>query len=206
MTAPPAQLWQVVLGHLAREVGSSQSPSNALSAVAFEDALVPRVRFFLPPHAPVPGGKEGFVLVDGEVSSSQGGSIRDTCSRSTPVLGHVSVGVGRTPPRSDGVRGVVGTREVAAHQSSGNEGNVSGIAVFSGVGHRSPCDRVVQQLDGSGLRQQAGRDGLPFPFPVGQPASEVGGDSKRPPRCKVSSRAVQCSGRSPQSSGSGYMD
>ena len=133
------------------EVGSSQLTSNALSAVAFEDTLVTRVKFSLPLGAPVPGGEEGFVLVDGEVSSSQGGSIRNTYSRSTPVLGCVSVRVGRTPPRPDGVRGVVGAGEVAAHQSSGNESNVSGIAVFSGVGRRSPCDRDERQLNGGGI-------------------------------------------------------
>ena len=99
MFTPPAQLWQVFLGRVALlEVGSSQSPSNALSAVAFEDALVPRVRFSLPPGTSVPGGAGGFVLVDGEGPPSHGGSIRDTSSRSTPVLGLVSVGVGRTPP------------------------------------------------------------------------------------------------------------
>ena len=191
---------------VAGEASSSQSSSNALSAVAFEDALVRRVGSSLLSGAPVPGGEGGFVLVDGEVPSSQGGLIRDTCSRFTPVLGRVSVEVGRTPPRLCSVRGVVGAGEVAAHQSSGNEGNVSGIAVFSGVGRRSPCDRDVRQLDGSGLRQQAGRDGLPFPLLGGQPASEVDGESRRPPRCQVSSRAVQCSGRSPQPPGSGYRD
>ena len=41
----------------------------------------------------------------------------------------VSVGVGHTP-RSGSVRGVVGAGEVAAHQSSRNEGSVSGIAVI----------------------------------------------------------------------------
>ena len=96
--------------------------------------------------------------------------------------------------------------EIAEHQSSGNEGNVSGIAVFSGVGRRSPCDRDVQQLDGGGLRQQAGRDGLPFPLLVGQLASEMDGKSQCPPRYQVSSRAVQCCGRSPQPSGSGCKD
>ena len=94
---------------------------------------------------------------------------------------------------------MVGAGEVAGHQSSRNEGIVSSIAVISGVGRRSPCD-----LDGGGLRQQAGRDGLPLPLLVGQPASEVVGESRRPPRCEVSSRAVQCSGRSPHPSGSGY--
>ena len=67
----------------AGETGSSQSTSNALSAVAFEDALVSRVGSSLPPGAFVPGGERGFVLMDGEGPSSQGGSIRDTRSRST---------------------------------------------------------------------------------------------------------------------------
>ena len=95
--------------------------------------------------------------------------------------------------------------EVAAHQSSRNEGIFSGIAVISGVGRRSPCDRDVRQLDGGGLCQ-AGWDGLPFPLLIGQPASEVVGESRRPPGCEVSTRTVQCSGWSPQPSGSGYRD
>ena len=69
-----------------------------------------------------------------------------------------------------------------------------------------PCDRDVRQLDGGGLRQQAGQDGFPFPLLVGHPASEVDGESRLPPRCQVSTRAVQCSGRSLQPSGSGYRD
>ena len=113
--------------------------------------------------------------------------------------------MGRTPPRSCSVRGVVGA-EVAAHQSSRNEGIVSGIAVIPGVGCRSLCDRDVRQLNGGGLRQQAGWDGFPFPLIVGQPASEMDGESRCPPRCEASLRAVQCSGRSLQPSGSGYRD
>ena len=101
---------------------------------------------------------------------------------------------------------MVGPGEVVAHQSPGNEGIVSRLAVIPGVGRKSPCDSDVRQLDGCGLRQQAGRDGLPSPLLVGQSASEVDGDSRRPPRRQVSSRAVQCSGRSPQPSGSGYRD
>ena len=115
------------------------------STLAFEGALVARVRFSLPPGAPVPGGEGRFVLVDGEEPPSQGGSIQDTHSGSTPVLGCVSVGVGRTPPRPGSVRGVVGAGEVAAHQSSRNEGIVSGTAVISGVGRWSPGDRNVRQ-------------------------------------------------------------
>ena len=160
----------------AGETGSSQSTLNALSAVAFEDALVPRVRSSLPSSAFVPGGEGGFVLVDGEGPSSHGGSIRDTHSRSTPVLGRISVGEGRTPPRSGSVWDAVGA-EVAAHQSSRNEGVVSGIAVISGVGRWSQCDHNVRQLDSGGLCQQAGRDSFPFPLLIGQPASEVDGES-----------------------------
>ena len=93
----------------------------------------------LPSGAFVPGSEGGFVLVDGEEPSSQRDSIRDTRSGSTPVLGHIKVGMGHTPPRSSGVRGVVGAGEVAAHQSSRNEGIVYGIAAISGVGRRSPC-------------------------------------------------------------------
>ena len=96
----------------AGEAGSSQSTSNVLSAVTFEDALSSRVGSSLPSGALVPGGERGFVVVDGEGPSSQGGSIWDTRSRSTPVLGHVSVGVGRTPPRSGSVWGVVGAGEL----------------------------------------------------------------------------------------------
>ena len=144
--------------------------------------------------------------MDGAGPSSQGGSIRDTHSGSTPVLRLVSVGMGRTPPRSCRVRVVVAVGEVAARRSSQDEGIVSGIAVISGVGRWSPCDCDVRQLDGGGLRQQAGQDGLPLPLLVGQPASEVDGESRRPPRCEVSTRAVQCSGRSHQPSGSGYRD
>ena len=64
----------------AGEASSSQSTSNAFSAVAFEDALVSRVGSSLPAGAFVLVGERGFVLVDGEGPSSQGGSIRDTHS------------------------------------------------------------------------------------------------------------------------------
>ena len=164
----------------AGEAGSTQPPSNVLSAVAFESALVSRVGSALPPGTSVPGGEGGSALADGAGPSSHGGLIWDTCSGSAPVFGCVSVGMGRTPPRSFCVQGVVGG-EVVAHQPSQNEGDVSGIAVSSGGGRRSSCNRDVRQLDGGGVRQQAGRDGLPLPLLVGQPASEVDGESRRPP-------------------------
>ena len=128
----------------AGEVGPARSTSNVLSAVAFEDSLVSRIRSALPPGTPVPGGEGGSILVDG-VGTSHGGSIRDTCSGSTSVLRRISVEVRRTPPRSVCVRGVVGGGEVIAHQSSRNEGNVSGIAVISGDGRRVTvmCDKLT---------------------------------------------------------------
>ena len=100
MSAPPRSALAGDFGALgfAGEVGPSQSTSNALSVVAFEDALVSGVRSALPPGTSVPGGEGGSVLVDGAGPSSQGGSIWDTCSGSTPVLGRISVRVGRTPP------------------------------------------------------------------------------------------------------------
>ena len=122
------------------EVGSSQSSSNALPAVAFENALVPRVGSSLAPRTSVPGGVGGSVLVDGAGPSSPRGLIQDTSSRPSPVLGRVSVGVGRTPLQSFRVRGVVGGGAVVAHQSARDEGNVSGIAVVSGDSHRSSGD------------------------------------------------------------------
>ena len=126
MSAPSAQLWQVVLGHLASL-----------------DRLVPHSRLRMcslqwhlkthwspksdPPSLPVPLSRE----VREDLSWWM---VRDR-SGSTSVLGRISVGVGRTPPRSGSAQGVVGA-EVAAHQSSRNEG----IAVISGVGRRSLCD------------------------------------------------------------------
>ena len=142
-----------------------------------------QVGFSLAPGTTVPGDEGGFVLVDGAGPSSQGGSIWDTFSGSIPVLRRVSVGVGRTPPQSLRFRGVVGA-DVASHQSFRNEGDVSGIAVISGGGRRSSCDRYVRQLDGCGLCQQAGQNGVLFPLLVGrQSPSEVDGKSRRQPRC-----------------------
>ena len=78
----------------AGETSSSQSPLNALSAVAFEDALVSRVGSSLPSCAFILGGEGGFVLVDGGGPYSQGGSVRDTRSGSTPVCSRMRLGWG----------------------------------------------------------------------------------------------------------------
>ena len=81
----------------ARAAGSSRSPSDGLSAVASQGALVPRVRPSLSSGAIAPGSETGSVLVDGEGPSVDGGSIWDNCSGSSPVFGRVLFGVGRSP-------------------------------------------------------------------------------------------------------------
>ena len=111
-------------------VGSSRSSLDALLAVASEDAVVPRVRPSLDSGGFAVGSETGSVLVDGEGSPVDGGSIRDTCAGSSPVFGRVFVGVGCSPPRSKRVRGVVRPGEVAAHQSSRNEALFLGLQAF----------------------------------------------------------------------------
>ena len=137
--------------------------------------------------------------MDGEGPSLDGGSIRDTCTGSSPVFRRVLLGVGRSPPRSSRVRGVV-RPEVAPHQSSRNEGPLSGS---SGLSRRRPWssrDGDVRQLDGRGIRQQTRGHGFPGSVFVGQPPSEMDGEFRRPSRCEVSTRREQCSGRCPQPS------
>ena len=62
--------------------------------MASEVALVPRVRSSLSSGAFATGSETGPVLVDGEGSSVDGGSIRDTCSGSSPAFGRVLFGWG----------------------------------------------------------------------------------------------------------------
>ena len=182
----------------ARAAGSSRSSSDALLAVASEDALVPRVRRSLASGGFAGGSATGSVLVDSEGPSLDGGSIRDTCAGSSPVFGRVLLGVGRSPPRSTRVRGVVRPGEVASHQSSLNEGPLSGSSGLSRRRHRSSRDGDVRQLDGRGVRQQTRGHGFPGSEFVGQPPSEIDGEFRRPSRCEVSTRREQRSGRCPQ--------
>ena len=60
-----------------------------------------------PPDLPVPQSQEveeDLLLVDGEGSPSHEDAFRDACTGPSPVFGRFLVGVGRTPPRSVGVR------------------------------------------------------------------------------------------------------
>ena len=187
-------------------VGSSRSSSDALLAVASEDAVVPRVRPSLASGGFAGGSETGSVLVDGEGSPVNGGSIRDTCAGSSPVFGRVFAGVGCSPPRSKRVRGVVRPGEVAAHQSSRNESPVPGSSGISGRCQRSSCDRDVRQFHGCGVRQQTRGYGFPGPVFADQPPSEMDGEFRRPSRCEVSARREQRSGRCSQPSRASCRD
>ena len=183
-----------------RAPGSSLSSSDALIAVAAEDVLVPRVRPSLASFGFAGGSETGSVLVDGEGPSVDGGSIRDTCAGSSPVFRRVFVGVGRSPPRSKRVRGVVRPGEVAAHQSSRNEGPLPGSSGISGRCHWSSRDSNMRQLDGRCVSQQTRGHGFPGPVFVDQPPSEMDGEFRRPSRCEISARREQRTGRSSQPS------
>ena len=190
----------------ARAAGFSRSPSDALLAVASEGALVPRVRPSLSSSALVTGSEMGPVLVDGEGPSLDGGSIRDTCSGSSPVFGRVLFGMGRSPSRSTRVRGVVRPGEVAAHQSSRNEGSFLRPSGIPRRCHRSLRDSDVRQLEGRGTRQQARGHGFPGSVLVDQPPSEMDGEFRRPSRCETSTRTGQLPGRRPQPSRASSRD
>ena len=208
MQSPPARLWQVILGHLASL--ERLVPHGRLRMRSLQWHLKmhwsPRVRPSLASGGFAGGSETGSVLVDGEGSPVDGGSIRGTCAGSAPVFGRVFVGVGCSPPRSKRVRGVVRPGEVVAHQSSRNEGPLSGSSGFSRRCSRSPCDRDVRQLHGCGVRQQTGGHGVQVPVFVDQPPSEMDGEFRRPSRCEVSTRRVQRPGRCSQPSRASCRD
>ena len=137
-------------------------------------------------------------MADDEGPSPRGNAFWDTGSGPSPVFGRVSVGVGSSPPRSVSVRGMVEPGELAAHQSAGNEGPVSGSAVIPGHGHRPSGDSDVRQFDGSGLCRQAMGDGLRLPLLVDRATSPMG----RVPQCssasEVPARTIQCPSGPPQ--------
>ena len=108
MDAPPPQLWQVILGHLASL--ERLVPHGRLRMCTLQWHLKAH---WSPEQDPpsssalATGSETGPVLVDSEGSSLDGGSIRDTCAGSSPVFGRVLFGMGRSPSRSTRVRGVV---------------------------------------------------------------------------------------------------
>ena len=114
--------------------------------------------------------------------------------------------MGRSPSRSARVRGVVRPGEVAAHQSSRNEGALFRPSGIPRRCHRSSRDSDVRQLDSRGVRQQAREHCFPGSMLVGQPPSEMDGEFRHPSRCAVSTRTSQCPGRCPQPSRASSRD
>ena len=114
--------------------------------------------------------------------------------------------MGRSPSRSTRVRGVVQPGEVAAHQSSRNEGSFLRPSGIPRRCHRSSRDSDVGQLNGRGVRQQGRGHGFPGCMLVGQPPSEMDGEFRHPSRCEVSTRTSQCPGRCPQPSRANSRD
>ena len=85
-----------------------------------------------------------------------------------------------------------GPGEVAAHQSSRNEGSFLRPSGIPRRCHRSSRDCDVRQLNGRGVRQQARGHGFPGSILVDQPPSEMDGEFRHPSRCEVSTRTRQC--------------
>ena len=196
MQSPPAQLWQVVLGHLAsleRLVPHGRLRMRSLQW-HLKSQWSPESD---PPSLPVALPEEArrdlswWMVRDHLLVGVRFG---------TPVFGRVFVGLGCSPPRSKRVRGVVRPGEVVAHQSSRNEGHVLGPSSLSRSCLGSPCDRDVRQLHGCGVRQQTGGHGVEASVFVDQPPSEMDGVFRRPSRSEVSSRRVQRPGRCTQPS------
>ena len=164
----------------ARVAGSSRSPLDAHFTVASEGTLVPRVRPSLSSDAFAMGSETVPVVVDGEGPSVDGGSIRDTCSGSSPVFGRVLFVMGRSLSRSTRVGGVVRPGEVAAHQSFRNEGSFLRPSGIPRRCHRSSRDSDVRQLDGCSVRQQARGHGFPGSVLVDQLPSEMDREFRHP--------------------------
>ena len=141
---------------IAGEAGPPRTTQDALPPVAPAVALVSGERPSQPPGTPVPAGRGGPLLVDGEGPSTRGGTLRITGPSPTSVLGCVPGGLGSSPPRPASIGGVVSSGELSPHQPARDESPVPRPAVVQKPGHRPPSDCHVQQLNGGSLRQQAG--------------------------------------------------
>ena len=139
MTSPPAQVWQVVLSHLASL--ERLVPHGRLRMRSLQWHLKahwsPKTD---PPSLLVPLPQEArrdlswLMVKDHLLMGVQFG---------TPVFGHVLLEMRCSPPRSKHVRGVVGPGEVVAHQSFRDEGSILGSAGISRRCHRPLCDSDV---------------------------------------------------------------
>ena len=208
MQSPPAQLWQVILGHLAslerlvphgrlrmrslqwhlKSQWSPESDPPSLPVALPEEARRDLSWWMVRDHLLV-GVRFGTPAPDLHLYSDASSS---------------GWGAHLLDQNVSGVWSAQG--EVVAHQSSRNEGPVPGPSSLSRDCLRSPCDRNVRQLHGCGVRQQTGGHGVEASVFVDQPPSEMGGVFRRPSRSEVSSRRVQRPGRCTQPSRASCRD
>ena len=123
------------------EAGSLRKTQNALTPMASEVALVPRERPSQPPGTPVPAGRGGPLLVDGEGSLTRGDTLRNPNPGPPPILGCVPSGLGSSPPRLVGVGSMVTPGELVTHLSPGVPG--TGTPCVQAPSHRPPSDSDV---------------------------------------------------------------
>ena len=200
MDAPPAQLWQVILGHLASL-----------------KRLVPHGRLRMrtlpwhlkahwspesdPPSLPVPLPRE----------------MRQDLSW-WMVRDHLLTGVRFGTPAPD--LHLYSDASCSGWGAHLLDQHVSGVwsdqekllrinllemkALFLGL--QAFREDVIGQLDGRGVRQQSRGHGFPGSMLVGQPPSEMHGEFRHPSRCEVSTRTSQCPGRCPQPSRASSRD
>ena len=198
MSAPPAQLWQVLLGHLSsleRLVPHSRLRMRSLQW-HLKTHWSPESD---PPSLPVPLSREA----------------REDLS-CWMVRDHLLQGIRfRTPPPdlhlySDASQSGWGAHFLDRFVSgvwSGEEKllHINLLEMKAMFLTLQSFREVVTScwvttmcvLGGCGLCQQAGWYGVPFPLLVGQSPSQVDREFRRPPRCEVSTRLVQCPGKSP---------
>ena len=208
MDAPPAQLWQVVLSHLAsleRLVPHGRLRMRTLQC-HLKAHWSPESD---PPSLPVPLPREvkrdlsWWMVRDHLLTGVRFG----TPAPDLHLYSDASCSGWGAHLLNQHVSGVWSDQEKLLHINLLEmKALFLGSSGFSRRCHRSSRDSDVRQLDGRGVRQQARGHGVPGPVLVGQPPSEMDGEFRRPSRCEVSTRTHQCPGRRPQSSQASSRD
>ena len=208
MDAPPAQLWQVILGHLASL--ERLVPHGRLRMCTLQRHLKahwsPESD---PPSLPVPLPREvrrdlsWWMVRDHLLTGVRFG----TPAPDLHLYSDASCSGWGAHLLDQHVSGVWSDQEKLLHINFfRNEGSFLRPSGIPRRCHRSSPDSDVQQLDGRGVRQQARGHGFPGFMLVGQPPSEMDGEFQHPSRCEVSTRASQCPGRCPQLSQASSRD
>ena len=198
--SPHPALAGVVGTHvIAGEAGPPRKTRNVLSPMASEVTLVPRERPSQPSGTPLPAGRGGPLLVDGEGPPTRGDTLRNSNPGPPSILGCVPSGLGSSPPRPVSVGSMVTPGELVTHQSPGDEGSVRGLSFVQAPSHRPPGDSNVRQFDCSRLCEQAGGHSLRLPLLVDRATSLMDGIQQSPTGSEVPAGTVQRPGGPTQS-------